>query len=61
MLKVSCRRCYKNILIFKTFMLGAIQGRVGALDHLFYYQRDKLLENKFVMSSQFKTVLQYRL
>ena len=52
---------YKNILIFKTFMLGAIQGRVGALDHLFYYQRDELLENKFVMSSQFKTGLQYGL
>ena len=36
-------------------MSGAIQGRVGALDHLNYHQRDELLENKYVMSSQFKT------
>jgi hypothetical protein len=42
-------------------MLGAIQGRVGALDHLNYHQRDELLENKYVMSSQFKTGLQYGL
>jgi hypothetical protein len=42
-------------------MLGAIQGRVGALDHLEYHQREELLENKFVMSSQFKTGLQYGL
>ena len=43
------------------FLLGAIQGRVGALDHLYYHQREELLENKFVMSSQFKTGLQYGL
>ena len=42
-------------------MLGAIQGRVGALDHLNYHQREELLENKYVMSSQFKTGLQYGL
>jgi hypothetical protein len=42
-------------------MIGAIQGRVGALDHLEYHQREELLDNKFVMSSQFKTGLQYGL
>jgi hypothetical protein len=41
--------------------LGSIQGRVGALDHLDYCQRDELLENKFIMSSQFKTGLQFGL
>jgi len=40
---------------------GAIQGRVGALDHLNYHQREELLENKYTMSSQFKTGLQYGL
>jgi len=43
------------------YISGAIQGRVGALDHLLYHQKDELLENKFVMSSQFKTGLQYGL